>query len=67
MMGGDNQFTPDSGRLMTPEEVASHLSVKQGWIYKNWERLDMPFKKVGKLLRISRNSLEAWIENQPPN
>jgi excisionase family DNA binding protein len=65
-MGGENQYTPASNPLMTPEEVARHLSVKQEWVYKNWERLDMPFKKLGKLLRISRASLEAWIESQPP-
>jgi excisionase family DNA binding protein len=65
-MGGENQYTPESNPLMTPEEVARHLSVRQEWLYKNWERLDMPFKKLGKLLRISRVSLEAWIENQPP-
>lgn len=66
-MGGDNQYTPGGSPLMTPEEVARHLSVKQEWVYKNWERLDIPFKKLGKLLRISREKLEAWIENQPPS
>ena len=67
MVGGESKSQENLDRMMTPEEVATYLSVNQAWIYKNWERLEMPFKKVGKLLRINRRRLDEWIDDQPPH
>lgn len=55
-----------NSQMLTPQDVARLLVVKDSWIYKNWERLGIPFKKLGHLLRISPCELEEWVKSQPP-
>ncbi|MFJ8041180.1 helix-turn-helix domain-containing protein [Kitasatospora sp. NPDC096147] len=49
--------------MMKVGDVAEKLQVPVSWIYDNWQREQIPFKKVGNRLRCRPADLERWIEN----
>jgi excisionase family DNA binding protein len=54
-----------SDRLMRVPEVAAYLGVKESWIYDNWKRQGIPFRRLGGQLRIRHTDLDDWFEEQP--
>ncbi|MBB5118018.1 MULTISPECIES: helix-turn-helix domain-containing protein [Streptomyces] len=50
--------------LMTVDDVADRLKVPKSWVYDNWKREEMPFRKIGQSLRIRPNDLEKWFDRQ---
>ncbi|MBB5938812.1 helix-turn-helix domain-containing protein [Streptomyces zagrosensis] len=51
-------------RLMTMNEVAAYLGKPPSWVYGNWRRLEIPFRKVGQALRCRPTDLEKWLDQQ---
>ncbi|MFB1041471.1 helix-turn-helix domain-containing protein [Streptomyces chrestomyceticus] len=51
-------------KLMTVDEVAEYLTVTRSWVYDNWKREEIPFRKIGQALRCRPNDLELWIDRQ---
>ncbi|MEV5872774.1 helix-turn-helix domain-containing protein [Streptomyces sp. NPDC052101] len=51
-------------KLMTVDEVADYLNVPESWVYGNWKRKEIPFRKVGQSLRCRPNDLEKWLDKQ---
>ncbi|MCM2390337.1 helix-turn-helix domain-containing protein [Streptomyces sp. CWNU-1] len=49
---------------MTVNDVAEYLSKPCSWVYGNWKRELIPFRKVGQSLRCRRNDLEKWLDEQ---
>ena len=47
--------------IMTLKDVAKYLSLSEHTIYKKVERRQMPFTKVGNLLRFHKNVIDKWI------
>lgn len=47
-------------RLMTIDEVAEILNVKPSLIRALILRREIPFRKVGRLIRFDRAELEQW-------
>jgi excisionase family DNA binding protein len=52
----------DAPTLWTPEEVAERLGVKLRWVRRAIERRQLPFVRVGRLVRFRPEAIEAWIE-----
>lgn len=51
-------------KLLTIEDVAEVLNVQKHWVYNNWKREEIPFRKIGQALRCRPNDLELWIDRQ---
>jgi excisionase family DNA binding protein len=50
--------------LLTPQEVAVVLHVPASWVYARTRTGELPVRKIGRLCRIPRGELAAWIERQ---
>jgi excisionase family DNA binding protein len=50
--------TPD---VMTIEELARYLKLAVGTLYKKVQAHEIPFTKVGNLLRFTRASIDTWL------
>ena len=46
---------------MTIEELAVYLSIAVGTLYKKVQAREIPFTKIGNLLRFTRPSINAWL------
>jgi len=52
-------------KLLTAQEVAKILGVKRATIYQwKWKRVDFPFVKVGRSLRVDEGDLHIYLESQ---
>ena len=50
--------------LLTPQELANKLGVKQSTIY-HWTHIGyIPTVKIGNLIRFRWSSIHKWIEKQ---
>ncbi|MFF5720628.1 helix-turn-helix domain-containing protein [Streptomyces buecherae] len=45
-------------------EVAEYLGKPLSWVYGNWRREKIPFRKVGQALRCRPTDLEEWLDQQ---
>lgn len=50
--------------LMSPEQVAQYLNVSRKFIYERLQRGELQSQKVGRLRRIRKSTLEAWLTHQ---
>ena len=46
----------------TPDEVAEYLTISKSGVYRLVYKGDLPFKKVGKLLRFKRDDIEEYFQ-----
>lgn len=46
---------------MTIDELAALLGVAIGTLYKKVQAREIPFTKIGNLLRFTRPSIDAWL------
>ncbi|HSA96886.1 MAG TPA: nucleotidyltransferase domain-containing protein [Acidobacteriota bacterium] len=51
-------------RWLSVDDVAIHLGIRRGTVYKWVERLGLPARKVGRLLRFKRSEIDAWVEKR---
>ncbi|MCY0921700.1 MULTISPECIES: helix-turn-helix domain-containing protein [Streptomyces] len=51
---------------MSIDEVATYLAKPKSWLYSNWRRQEIPFKKVGTALRCRLEDLNEWLDRQTP-
>ncbi|MER6502297.1 helix-turn-helix domain-containing protein [Streptomyces sp. NPDC001455] len=51
-------------KLMTVDDVAEFLTVPKQWVYDNWKRKQIPFRKVGQSLRVRPGDLDLWLDDQ---
>ncbi|MEU9126615.1 helix-turn-helix domain-containing protein [Kitasatospora sp. NPDC048540] len=49
---------------MDVADVAEYLQKPESWVYGNWRRREIPFKKIGNQLRCRPADLERWIDRQ---
>ena len=50
--------------ILTLEETADFLKVKKRTLYDLVQRRKIPFLRVGKFLRFSKQALLAWMKEQ---
>lgn len=54
----------NEAKLMNIEEAASYLGIRLSRLYTATRRKELPFMKVGRLVRFEKNQLDQWIEKQ---
>ena len=50
--------------LMSVQELSNYLNVDISWIYERTSKKTMPFIKVGKYVRFSKEQIDQWLESQ---
>lgn len=57
-----------SKEIMTVEEVAAYLNLAPTTIYKKVEAREIPYAKIGNLLRFPKDAIDRWIaqNTRPP-
>ncbi len=57
-----------SQEVMTVEEVAKYLSISPETVYDKVGTHDMPYMKLGNLLRFPKETIDEWLrkETVPP-
>lgn len=51
-------------RWMSVDDVAAYLGIRRGTVYKWVERLGLPARKVGRLLKFRRPEVDEWVERR---
>lgn len=51
-------------KLMNTPEAAEHLGIKESRLRTAVRRNELPFMRVGRLIRFERQHLDRWIESQ---
>lgn len=51
-------------RWLSVDEVAEYLGIKRFTVYKWAHRLDLPARKIGRLLRFRKSEIDTWMEHQ---
>ncbi len=59
----DNKIA-GGGQLLTINELAHFLNVKVKTLYSMVHRSEIPFIKVGRLLRFNREQIETWLSKR---
>jgi excisionase family DNA binding protein len=60
------EATITQSAFMTADEVAALLNVQKHTlaVWRCCKRYQLPFVKVGRLIRYRRSDVEQWIENR---
>ena len=48
-------------RWLSVDEIAAHLGIKKDTIYKWVRTTDIPYHKVGKLLKFQLQEVDDWV------
>jgi len=51
-------------RWLSVDEVAEYLGIKRFTVYKWVQRLDLPARKIGRLLKFRKSEIDDWVESQ---
>lgn len=51
-----------SGPLLSLEDAARHLGVSPSWVRQRVRERDIPYVRLGRLLRFRPEDLEAWLD-----
>ena len=54
-------------KLWTAEELAHYLNLSRGAVYAMICRKEVPYLKIGRRVRFSRESVEEWIAEGCPD
>jgi len=49
--------------LLGVKELAQYLGVSTQWIYERVQLKEIPYIKVGKLLRFRKPDIDTWLED----
>lgn len=60
----ERELPTDDEALLTKDEVAAWLGVKWKWVERAVESGVLPHHKIGRLVRIRRGDVRAYIEAQ---
>ena len=50
-----------SAEIMTIKELAAYLDITEGTIYKKVSNNEIPYAKLGTLLRFPKWAIDAWV------
>ncbi len=53
-----------SDRLLTADEVAAFLSVKESWVREATRDGRLPHLRLGRYRRYRRSDIESWLKDQ---
>lgn len=49
-------------RWFSVDEIAEHLGIKKDTVYKWVKQHNMPFHKVGRLLKFQVTEIDQWVK-----
>ena len=58
-----DQYPLREDRLYDVQELAEYLSVSTQWIYERVQLKEIPYIKVGRLLRFQKSDIDRWLED----
>ncbi len=58
-----DQYPRREDRLYDVQELAEYLSVSTQWIYERVQLKEIPYIKVGKLLRFRKSGIDTWLDS----
>ena len=58
------RITMSSEPLVTPDEVASYLSVSEAWVAEQARAGAIPAIKLGRYWRFRLSEVEAWLTSK---
>ena len=50
-------------RWLSVDEIADHIGIKRDTVYKWVKKRNMPFHKVGKLLKFQIKEVDQWVRD----
>lgn len=54
----------DPDQVMTVDEAAAFLRIGRNQLYDAIGRLEIPHRRIGRTIRLSRNALIQWLETR---
>jgi excisionase family DNA binding protein len=48
--------------FLTIDEVSEYLGIKKSSLYVKVERKEIPYYKIGHLLRFKKSDIDSWME-----
>lgn len=54
----------NQSRYLNTKQLVELLQIKESHVRALVFRREIPFKKVGKLVRFDRNEIERWLEEK---
>ena len=48
--------------ILTIDELSDHLGIKKSSLYSKVERKQIPYYKIGHLLRFKKSDIDSWME-----
>ena len=57
-----DQYPLREDRLYDVQELAEYLSVSTQWIYQQVQLKEIPYIKVGRLLRFKKSDIDTWLD-----
>ncbi len=58
-----DQYPLREDRLYDVQELAEYLSVSTQWVYERVQLKEIPYIKVGKLLRFCKSDIDTWLDS----
>lgn len=56
-----------SAEIMTIKELAAYLDLTEGTIYKKVSNNEIPYAKLGNLLRFPKWAIDRWVSENTTN
>lgn len=50
--------------IYTVETLAAYLQVSEQWVYERVQLKEIPYSKIGKLLRFKKKAIDRWLDEQ---
>ena len=54
-------------RWLSVDEIADHLGIKKDTVYKWVRKRNLPFHKMGKLLKFQIKEVDKWVREGKAN
>lgn len=54
-------------RWLTSAQACWYLSVERDWLYDKVEKNEIPYAKVGRMLRFKQSELDEYMEERRVN
>jgi excisionase family DNA binding protein len=49
--------------ILTPDQLCEFLNIKKSTLYSRVERREIPFFRIGRLLRFRRADIDRWLDS----
>ncbi len=56
------QGSPNDDTLFTVKSLAKYLDVSDQWLYERTQLKEIPYIKLGKLLRFRKSDINTWLD-----